>query len=209
MRILKVQVKPFRQLPFRLCLALINLSLQKWRQVRFIPPKKKNSRVSSLAKLPASKFAAPQNKLTLSEGESCMRRGIGATLVLASIATVGMIVFYAANLTFWLSPPAEKFKMAWAEDIKLLERSGKLPKEWKQIKDIQVSADNSPAQEWLPDIKPPIAMSQDGHYRLDVFLVHWIEGKRYGAIVQYNLIDTSTNNTEWELGRTLKLGLVY
>lgn len=138
-----------------------------------------------------------------------MRRGVGVTLLLASLATLLLVGAVALKADYWAAPPEEKFAKSWEQDIRLLESSQKLPKEWKAIKEVTVKAANSPAQEWIEHKKAPITTDPKGSHRLEVFVIHWIEGYRYGVVFQYNLVDLTNHNTTWELGRTLKLGFVY
>ena len=128
----------------------------------------------------------------------------GATLLLVAI-----VLAASFNLRFWISPPAEKLNRTWASDLQLLESSHKLPKQWDQIREVTVKADNSVLQDWLHDIKPPIKKNPAGRFRLDTFLVFFIEGNRYGTLIQYHLIDLANQNTVWEDGRTFKLGIIY
>ena len=142
-------------------------------------------------------------------GDSFVRKRAGLTLLFASLAALVFAVAIVFRIGYWLSPPIEKFQQSWAEDIQLLEGSGKLPKEWKSIRSIKVEAANPPATDWSATALPPVQITSDGKYRLDVFVIHWLEGFRYGVVIQYNLIDLQTQNKIWELGRTLKLGIVY
>jgi hypothetical protein len=138
-----------------------------------------------------------------------MRRTIGVLFIFVAICLVGLFTYRHYRIAFWLKPPADKFYQSWNEDLHLLQRTQKLPKEWSEIKEISVKGDNSPVQEWILKVRPPIQKNPNGHYRLDVFIIHWIEDNRYGAVVQYDLIDLKNNNTIWEISRTYKLGIVY
>lgn len=139
-----------------------------------------------------------------------MRRGLGLLLFLVAICTLGWILLSIFRLDFWLLPPKQKFLRAWYEDIKLLEASKKLPSEWNEVREIVIRSNNSPAQEWIAGtLSPPIRKKPTGTHRLNIFVIHWEEGNRYGAIIEYSLIRLSDQNTDWELGRTLKLGIVY
>ena len=146
-----------------------------------------------------------------------IRKKVGLVLLLASLASIAWLAAVFFNLSFWLASPDKKFLRAWNEDIQLLEKTkNSLPKEWHQIREISLKADNSPIQEWMQikgwedALKKPIPIDpKSGQFRLDIFLIHWLEGYRYGVVVQYNLVDLRNNNTTWELGRTLKLGVIY
>ncbi len=132
---------------------------------------------------------------------------------LIATAVAGIVLAFLAmfllKIDYWLLPPAKKMAASWKADIDMLEKSGKLPKQWKDIREVTIKADNSQIQEWLKDLQPPIHRNREGNFRLEVFLVHWIEGYRYGAVVQYHLVDLRNQNTIWEDGRTFKLGFVY
>ncbi len=138
-----------------------------------------------------------------------MRNKFGLILFLASFVAVFLITAHLLRVEYWLSPPNEKFQQSWREDIQLLEKSKNLPAQWQEIGEVYLRSDNSPAQEWITTKANPIKTNSKGKYKLDVFVIHWIEGYRYGAIVQYSLVDLTTDNTIWELGRTFKLGIVY
>jgi hypothetical protein len=137
------------------------------------------------------------------------QRSLGIFLIILAVFVLGAGGYHFLRIRFWLSTPAEKMATTWTEDIRLLERSGKLPKEWSQIREVSIRADNSTIQDWLRELHPPIKKDPKGRFRLDVFLVFWIEGIRYGTVVQYHLVDLQTENTVWEDGRTFRLGLVY
>jgi hypothetical protein len=137
-----------------------------------------------------------------------VRKGIGFLIVIAAlvVAALGASQYY--NLDYWLLPSKQKFATTWMKDIGSLEKSGKLPEGWQQIREIVIKTDNSPAQNWVVGLDPGIKKKQDGVYRLDVFVAHWIENDRYGALVQYNLVDLRTGNTTWELSRNMQIGRI-
>lgn len=141
--------------------------------------------------------------------ESAKDRSLGIILIVLSVTALLVAGFYFMRINFWVAPPAQKMSVAWADDIRLLEKSGKLPKQWAEIREVSIKADNSTIQEWLKELHPPIQRNPKGKFRLDVFLVFWIDGYRYGTVVQYHLVDLTNENTVWEDGRTFKLGAVY
>lgn len=138
-----------------------------------------------------------------------MGKKIGFLFVLISALVIVAFSMLFLKASFWLAAPQEKFIRSWQEDIALLEKSNKLPKEWFNVREVRLRTDNSPVQSWTEHNKHPIKMNPNGTYALNVMLIHWIEGYRYGVVIQYNLVDTKNDNTIWELGRTLKLGIVY
>ena len=137
-----------------------------------------------------------------------MRKGLGVILILGALIAVCSALAHVYSLNYWLLPAKEKFKTSWANDIKLLEESKKLPQAWSEIKDINVRTDNSPAQDWIVNFRSPIQTNPKGTFRLDIFIIHFIQNDRYGAVIQYNLVDLKNGNTVWELARTLKLGFI-
>ena len=119
------------------------------------------------------------------------------------------VTLLRADVGFWFATPAKKFAMATRNDMKLLEKNHSLPKIWSKIKKIELSSDASHVQDWLNADAFDIPKTNNGDYTLDIFVSEWIDGYRYGALVQYDLIDIKTKNTVWELNRTYKLGIIY
>jgi hypothetical protein len=146
---------------------------------------------------------------TGSTGKPMQKKLIGLALVMISLVAILWIAYGQLQIDFWRKPPHEKLSTIWTEDIATLTKSKKLPKEWNEIKEVTVKTDNSPLHEWLPKIKPPIPTKINGRYRLETFFVLLLDGNRYGTVVEYDLIDISSSNKVWELGRTYKLGLFY
>jgi hypothetical protein len=94
----------------------------------------------------------------------------------------------------------------WREDIELLEGSGKLPKPWFEVREIELIGGSPHARQWLKRIDVPLKDKRgDGKYRLEVLIVPWTVEKQHGVLVQYNLVDLKSKNMIWELGRTLIL----
>lgn len=137
-----------------------------------------------------------------------MRKGLGFLLFLIAlvVAAAGAAQYY--NVDYWLKPSKEKFSITWKKDLKTLEKSGKLPEGWQQIREIALKTDNSPAQTWVVGLEAPIKKSPEGFFRLDIFIAHWIENDKYGTLIQYNLVDLRTGNTTWELSRSLQIGRI-
>lgn len=133
----------------------------------------------------------------------------GWILVVAAVALLFFAVYFGLQQRFWVLSPAEKLEFAWNEDLKLLQNSrhGPLLQKVREIK-MRATA-HSPAQDWLTNLKPAVAAKKDGDLILDVFLVHQIEGYRYGVIMQYALLDAKTGNMVDEFARTLWLGIYY
>ncbi len=114
-----------------------------------------------------------------------------------------------ADVAFWLAPPHKKFALATRTDFNLLMKNHYLPPSWSNIRTIEISSDASHVQDWLGPEAFDVKKKADGEFALKVFVSEWIDGYRYGALVQYDLINLKTKNTVWELNRTYKLGLMY
>lgn len=149
-----------------------------------------------------------------------MQKKIGLLLLFLAIFGAAAFAFKKSGASYYIKSPYAKLMSRWSDDIRLLQRVDKLPKQWAEIKELEIGGDNSwPTQDWLEKITTSakaeinsvlsIKKNPNGRYKLEVFLVHWIEGYRYGVVVQYHLVDLATTNTIWELDRTFKLGIVY
>lgn len=138
-----------------------------------------------------------------------LHKRVGLIMIAVAVVTILIILWSALGVGFYLKPPHEKLLTRWKADLAQLEKAQKLPSQWNDIREIQLRSDNSPIQEWLPQIKAPIQTNPNGRYRLEIFLIHWIEKYKYGVVVEYNLIDLTSNNKVWEFGRTYPLGFIY
>ena len=139
-----------------------------------------------------------------------MNKKLASLLFIAAFFIVFCAFWFPLRGSFWVAAPQKKFELAWKNDVELLQNSRMLPKQWDQIREIRLSSDNSPIQNWLTQVKAPIHTDPNGRFRLDIYFLHWIEGYRYGVIVNYRLEDLANkNNTVWEQARTFRLGLVY
>ena len=135
-----------------------------------------------------------------------MRKGFGLVLVLVGLIIIGAVGAYAMKADYWLLSPRDKFLRSWREDLTRLQKAKTLPTGWDHVRTINVRSDNSPAADWVDALKARIPTDPSGTYQLNIIVIHWIDGTRYGAIIQYNLTDTKSGNTVWEISRTLHLG---
>ncbi len=119
------------------------------------------------------------------------------------------LIFFATNLKFWMLPPSQKFSVAVAEDLKLLDQKHFLPEAWQKIQKISLTSDASHVSNWLDEKSFQIPVQKNGEYILEIFVSEWIDGYRYGALVEYDLVNIKNKNTVWELNRTYKLGFLY
>lgn len=103
------------------------------------------------------------------------------------------------------APLYKKLEAQWEADVRALEKSGKLPAAWKEVKEIKIIGGTPETKSWLKRIQIPLKENPDGKHRLEVLVVVWEENGKKGALIQYNLEDGASANTLMELGRTLIL----
>ena len=136
-------------------------------------------------------------------------RHFGWVLVISALALAFLIAFYGFDQRYWLLPPEQKLLSSWKADLQLIKDKNQAAL-LKRVGQIRLRAnDHSPAADWVERIQAPIEKSKSGDILADVFLIHQIEGNRYGVIVQYEFIDIKTKNKVGEFARTLWLGIYY
>ncbi|MCM2280875.1 MAG: hypothetical protein NDI61_03405 [Bdellovibrionaceae bacterium] len=133
----------------------------------------------------------------------------GFFIVILSLTIVAATLVAAFDMDYWLLPPKQKFAHSWRADLALLEKTKHFPEAWKNLKEIEFTSNESFVDEWYKFTHSPIALHKNGKFKLQVLAVHQIYENRYGVLLQYNWIDLATGNTVGEIGRTLKLGIVY
>lgn len=141
-----------------------------------------------------------------------MHKKVGLILILGSIILIASLAWSMFGVSYWLKPPHEKLIVTWTEDLANLEKAKKLPQEWSEIREINITPDttpNSPISEWLTKVKAPIKLNPEGRFKLQTEIYYQIEGYRYGVSIQYHIEDIATKNTVNEFGRTYRLGFVY
>ncbi len=122
--------------------------------------------------------------------------------LIAIVATVG-------DLTpFWLEQKNQKIESLWKQDLELLVRNRKLPKEWIDVSEVKVNPLGESAKNLLKDIQVPISTKPNGAYTLEVSVDDWEENGKKGVMIQYQLFDNKSQNLVWELGRTLETNLL-
>ena len=134
---------------------------------------------------------------------------VGIVLLLSSLALAALIALVGFNQRYWLLPPPEQFEQSWKADLGLLANT-KQGEMLKRVAKMRIRSDgHSPASDWIEKIKPPIEKNKDGDLLADVFVIHQIDGHRYGVIVQYEFIQLNDENKVGEFARTLWLGVYY
>lgn len=115
------------------------------------------------------------------------------------IATVFVFFFVGS-----ISDPTQscRFQLEWEHDLRLLKRKQMLPSQWSSISRIRYFSGDPIAKEWLRSTTPAIPTNKNGTFLLEILLRYWHDSGQTGAFIQYDLVDTKTNNTIWELNRT-------
>ena len=134
-------------------------------------------------------------------------------LVLVGLAIVALLAagFFALRLNVWIAKPKDKFSRFFEEDLQLLRKTGKLPKEWDQLRVVQIRSSGSIGQQLINGWKPSVAGKDSGRYKLDIFVTDAIDitARQYAAVVEFTITDlASGNNTISQFGRTFSLGYV-
>lgn len=138
-----------------------------------------------------------------------MLKWILSSVVLLGLSFLSVRFLKSNDYEFWVAPPAKKFEISIKRDLSHLLSTNALPKEWSEIALFEIKTDASPAQDWISEKVLNISKNEKGKFKLQVFVSLWIEGSRYGTLVQYDLVDLKTKNTVWETNRNYKLGIVY
>lgn len=103
------------------------------------------------------------------------------------------------------SSPATRLNRAWARDVELLRKSERWPIALNKLKSIELRGGDSAAHHLLrQSLRPPLKANPKGIYSLRILITTWRSGADWGIILQYELLDR-TSNKIWEIGRTLQL----
>ena len=132
-----------------------------------------------------------------------MGKFFGVLLIVFGTLVAGFT--YRVVLTRFTGSQAERLVLHWTNDIELLAQNQKLPEGWLSLKEVQFTPISTTASGWLNQAKPRFATRPEGRFRLEVVVDDWAQDGKAGAVVQYHLVDLSSGNTIWELGRTFEL----
>ncbi|MGE3974738.1 MAG: hypothetical protein AB7F59_09465 [Bdellovibrionales bacterium] len=132
-----------------------------------------------------------------------MGKYIGALLLIVGLAT-GAFSFYE-----YIQPQGAMnlgtFQSVWDRDIGFLKEKKGFHAGVENLKMVEFSSADERIRDWIDHYKPSFQVHTEGNYKLEVILDSWADGLEKGVIVQYHLIDLSSGDTIWELGRTLTL----
>lgn len=131
---------------------------------------------------------------------------VGTIILLLVLAASGF--FYYRYLSARDPIPA-RLSRAINEDLNSLIQNKVVPANFAKIRGFQITAEGSTFKPWADELKIQIPTDKNGTHGLEVFVFFYIDGKKFGANVQYNLVEIKTNNTEWETTRGYDLGWIF
>lgn len=129
--------------------------------------------------------------------------------VILILAAVGIVSSSRSQLSYWLQPADVRLKISMANDWQKLSSDKLLPPQLSQVSQVAYSSDASQASDWIKTLGSPIRRNPKGTYQLNIYVIQWIDGHEQGAIVQYDLLEKSTQNKIWEMSRSYKIGFIY
>jgi hypothetical protein len=144
--------------------------------------------------------------LRVSSSEPVNRRTLVAIIVVVLVVSVTAVwvgrefIRSAALALFAHAPREKKFMTAWEHDLQRLKVAKSLHPGFESIKKIQLYSPSDRMKKIFKKYPINFELKPQGRYMLEVFMDE-IEGGE-GVVIQYDLVDTKTGNTVWELGRT-------
>ncbi len=93
-------------------------------------------------------------------------------------------------------------------DLDLLAEKKLLPKEWKQIKEVEILFLSEKAKAALQGNNVYIPKQPSGKFKLELIIADWEDQGHPGLITQMNLINLENKNKIWELGRTYDFAIL-
>lgn len=125
-----------------------------------------------------------------------------------------MIVLMAVGFFYYQyigshDPIPTRLSKSISKDLNGLIKAKAVPPNFEKIKGFQITTEGSTFKPWAEDVKIRIPTATDGTHGLEVFIFFFIDDKKLGANVQYNLVEIKSNNTEWETTRSYDLGWIF
>ncbi len=127
---------------------------------------------------------------------------LGLLLVLFGIGIGAWVVDDNYNRSF---AEIDVFHRVWNEDLAHLEASKKFPPGWYHLRMVEYTALDRDSWTWIENRKPNISIDPEGGFKLEVLVDQWDDEEGKAALVEYHLIELSTENKVWELGRTFTI----
>jgi hypothetical protein len=130
---------------------------------------------------------------------------MGTIVLLVVVTAIGLIYY-----RYFSSRDSVPYRLSRAinDDLNSMIRANGVPPNFAKIRGFQITSEGSTFKPWADEVKIRIPTEKDGTHGLEVFIFFYIDDKKFGANVQYNLVEIKTNNTEWELTRGYELGWI-
>ena len=133
---------------------------------------------------------------------------------MSSKTWVGIIVLVVAGAFIFKSQghrfiktggSTNKIIEAWENDLKYCADYGLLSKKWNNIKRVEFYPLSDTTKDLIKYYRPTIPKNPIGLMKLEVTMDDWTDAEGHFISLTYNLVDMNSNNTVWELGRTLQI----
>lgn len=125
-----------------------------------------------------------------------------------SALILSMTLLYFGSIAYVLNQEASapiKLEALFKKDLERLKKAKALPTGFSTLSEIELHGGTDTAKAWIEEMAFPFSVDSKGTHKLEVLLVDWRENGKEGAMIQMNLIENSSGNMIWELGRTFIL----
>lgn len=129
-------------------------------------------------------------------------------LLLAALV-VGAYFFFNRALTPYKESVSVRLGRAISQDLQSLKAKSSLPEQFNKVRGFELSTEGSTFKPWVDETKISFPTDPNGTFELQLFIFFFVNENRYGANVQYDLVDSKTKNTVWELTRSYNLGWIF
>jgi len=121
------------------------------------------------------------------------------------LAAISLVIYVLAQIGLsYRAESAQVLERLWQNDFQNLKVNSALPSYWSNIRIVEKTAAQGDvlAEVWTKSVAPPITVNPDGTYKLEILFLSQVDGPQKRAVIQHHIVDISTGNTVWELGRT-------
>lgn len=136
-----------------------------------------------------------------------MRKLLIALLLVSSVFLIAWALLPANQ---WLLSPEERTRLVLSQDIqKMMAEEGESSRFWHSLKDIKINYTEAALLHFIREDNLPLQIQTDGKYELHIQMIRWIEGHRYGLVVDFEIYDAESDNKVGEFGRTYHIGYIW
>jgi hypothetical protein len=127
---------------------------------------------------------------------------IGLVLLVLGLVVSGVFVAREVQQS---KAEIDVFHRLWQEDLDQLWMTKKLPEGWKSLRMVEYTALDKDSWDWIENRKPSITIDPEGKFKLEILVDTWDDEEGKAALVEYHLIDLTSEDKIWELGRTFPI----